>query len=126
MNSRPPGLRPAADVGQPGERADAGEHQVVGFRAEYLDRVVHRRHVVVDRRAGALGEPARVRDRGVREVKAAHPRTQSGQRQRVRADVTLQVHAAQPGEVAKARPVEGHHLGQERRIGDQPLDLVIG
>ena len=67
----------------------------------------------VDVGARALREPARLRERRRREVQAGHPGAEPRQRESVRADVALQVHAAQPGDVAEPRHVEPHDVAEE-------------
>src|SRR5258708_38637370 len=40
--------------------------------------------------------------------------------------MTLQMDAAQAGDVTEQRQVEAHHIAQVLRIGDEPLDAVVG
>ena len=133
MKNRPPGLsrsahhlRPPRHIGQPAQHPDPGVDDVVRSRAQHLDRVVHVGDVVVDRRAGRRRERPRLLDRGGGEVQPGHRRAQPGQRQRVGADVALQVRAPQAGQVTQPRPVEGDHVGQVGRVGDVALDAVVG
>ncbi len=81
---------------------------------------------VVDVRAGLLGEAAGLLEGGGREVEARHPGAEPGERERVGADVALEVDPAQPGDVAEERLVEADDVAQVRRVGDEPLEPVPG
>ena len=102
MNSRPPGASSAATT--PAQRRMSGSQQSapipVNTRSNApapstLGRVVDVGLDEVDVGAGRGGEPARLGERGRGEVEPGHPRAEPRQRDRVGADVALQVHAAQ-------------------------------
>ena len=59
------------------------------------------------------------------EVQAGHGRPQPGQRDRVGADVALQVHAPQPADVTQPGLVEPDHVAQVARVIGEPADLVV-
>jgi hypothetical protein len=99
--------------------------EVVRLRPQHLHRVVHVGDVVVDRGAGRLRQGSGLLDRGGGEVQPGHRGAEPGQRQRVGADVALQVRAAQAGQVAEPGPVEPHHAGQVPGIGGEPLETVV-
>jgi len=63
---------PAADVGQPAQRAHAGEHQVEPLGAQHVDRRVHLRLHEVDVVAGTGDEAVGLLHRGGREVEPGH------------------------------------------------------
>ena len=75
---------------------------------------------------GFRDEGARLLDRSWGEVQAGHPGAQARKTDGVGADVALQVHAAQPANVAEPEPVEPHHLADESRVVDEPLHVVAG
>lgn len=93
------------------ERDDV--HVVTGQRREDLDVS-----------AGVGHQPPRRGERGGREVEPDDLRPEPVQRQRVGADVALQVHRAQPADVAQARAVEGDDMAQLVLTGQQPLAVV--
>ena len=115
---------PAADVGQPVDRAPGDEHAIErrGLR--------NRRRRIVQVRldeARPPGEPelgrqrARGRDRGLREVEAHHVRAQLRERQAAAAEVALQMEHAQP--------LDRPELGRLDRVqpaapGAQRIELI--
>ena len=115
---------PARDVGQPADRADPGVHQVEPAGAQHVHRVVQVGLDEVDVRVGALGQRARFGQRRCREVQRGHPGTEPVQRQGVRPDVALQVHAALAGQVTEPVLVEAHHVAEEVRLGQEALHRV--
>ncbi len=119
-------LGPACDVGQPAERADAREDEVEALAAERLGRAVEIGVDELDLCADRLGEPLRLRERGRREVESGHARAEPGERHRVGADVTLQMDAVEPGDVAEPGEIERHDLAQERRVVAEARDGVVG
>ena len=118
-------LGPAADVRQPAQRADTGEHQVKSPAPEHLggriDLSLHEPGIGAD----PLGQPPRLFHRRRREVQPGHRRPQPRQRHRVGADVTLQVHPAQPADGAQPGKVEPDDLAEETGIGSVLLQLVV-
>ncbi|GAA1563206.1 hypothetical protein GCM10009789_15330 [Kribbella sancticallisti] len=74
----------------------------------------------------AVREGLRLRDRRSRKVQPAHPGAEPREGHRVGADVALQVHPAEPGDVAQSRQVELHHLAEVLRILGEPLHPVVG
>src|SRR5262249_33680110 len=59
------------------------------------------------------------------EVHPCHRCPEPGQRDRVGADMALQVDAAQPPDVTEQRQGETHNVAQIMRIGDETLDVGI-
>jgi hypothetical protein len=119
------GPGPPADVGQPAQRADAGEHQVEHAGPQRVDGVVDVGADEVDVGTRAGGQTPGLGQRGGGEVEAGHPGTQPRQRDGVGADVALQVHPAYAGEVAQPRDVEPDDGAEVGGIGDEALDLVV-
>ncbi len=50
--------------------------------------------------------------------------TESGERESVSADVTLQMHYVEAVDTAETRKIEAHHVRQMRRIGSKLLESV--
>ena len=109
---RPPGRSsagdhpgPARDVGEPVERADSRVDEVeVGAEHVRAPRraPTRRTRASTPRRRG---EVARDRERARREVDAGDATAEPGERDGVGADVALEVHDVETGEVAEPRPV---------------------
>jgi len=148
--------RPLRDVGQPADRAPGREDEVEGLGlGQQVSRVVdvrlHEAGPIVD---AELGRHApRLLDRRQREVEADHARAAVRERERVGAEVALQVqhahvvhavreqaidarprdgveHAVAPPQrllvVEVRRDVHGHALVPVRPVGGAPLPLVLG
>ncbi len=119
-------LTPAVDVGQPAERADPGVDEVEPASLERLGRRVELGDDELRLHAGSFGEEPRLLDRRLGEVEAGHARAETGERDRVRSDVALEVHAVQPRDVAEPGEVEAHDTAQELRVLGETRDRVVG
>jgi hypothetical protein len=121
MNSLPPGRRSAATTPaqlpharQPAQRADARVDEVERRGCEDVEGAQHVRADEADVRTGRGGELCRGVERRLREVQSGDAaRAESGERQRVGADVALQVDDVESGDVAEAGQVEAHDIRQE-------------
>ncbi len=117
-------LSPAAHIGQPAQGADAGEDEVESLAAQGLDRGVHIGLDEVDFGTGLSGQCACLGQRLTGEVQARHVRAPSSQGDRVRADVALQVHSLESGDLPEQGNVEAHDIAEVCRILMEVLDLV--
>jgi hypothetical protein len=103
-------LGPLSDVRQPAERPDAGEDEVVAARAKHGGCVVDVGNVEVDLGARARRQLPGDRDGSGGEVQAGHPRSQPAERDRVGADVALEMDPAESRDVPEPGQVEAHHI----------------
>jgi len=110
-------LRPAADVRQPAERADAREGEIKQTATEHLRGEINVGFVKVDLCRREFGEAARLDERSRREIEPAHARAEPGERDRIRPDMALQMDAADPDDRPEPRQVKGHHLAEVAGIG---------
>ena len=117
---------PAADVGQPAQRPDTGEHKVEPARRQQVEGAVDLGLHELDVRARLGRQPSRLVEGGGGEVEPGHPRPEPGEGDRVGADVALQMHAPQSADVTEAGQVEADNLTEELGIDDEPVDGVAG
>jgi hypothetical protein len=119
-------LGPATDVGEPAQRPDPGVRQVELAGREHVERAIEVGFDELDVRARRGRQSPGFVDGGGGEVQAGHPRAQAGQRDRVRADVTLQMDAALAVDVPEPGQVEPDYRAEEARVGQETHDRVVG
>ena len=117
---------PAADAGQPAQRADPREHQVEPTLTENPDRVVDVSFDEFHGSAGPPGQLARLGQGGRREIQPGHRRAEPGQRDGVGPDVALQMDPAQAADVPEKRAVEPHYVAEERGVRRKAGNAVVG
>ena len=134
MKSRPPGrsrlgddLGPAADVGQPAERADAGVDEIEALAAERIGRAVEIGLDEVDRRlptASARRRPCS--SAGAEKSSAGHLARRAGRARPCRCRCgTAGAPRRGPSMSPSRGAVEAHDLAQERRIVGEARDGVV-
>ncbi len=114
-------VRPAVDVLEPVQRADAGVDDVEPAPAERLVGAHDVAHHPVRLEARARGQLGRRLHRGRGEVQSGDLRAQARPRQRVEAEVALQVHERQTVHVAELLWLE---RPQRRGTGQEAVDVV--
>jgi hypothetical protein len=113
------------DVREPAERPDPREYEVEPLGSEHVESRVHLRLDELHVALGLLGERSGLGQRRRREVEARHAGAEPSERDRVRADVALQVHALEAGDVAEQRQVEAHDVAEMAGIGPELLERVV-
>ena len=114
-------VRPALDVGQPVERAEAGVDDVEATPAERARRVVDVGVDEVGLETGAACDVACRLDRGRREVQPRDPCALTGPGERVQAEMALQVQERRARDAGQLALLEG---AQGRAAGEEPVDVV--
>ena len=116
---------PARDARQPAESADAGKDEVELFPTQSRHCVVDVGLDVVHVIAGPRDQGTRLLDRDRREVQPSHPGAETGQADRVGADVTLQMDPAKTAHVTEQGAVEPHHMADVPGVVDETLNVVV-
>src|SRR5580658_9928068 len=94
--------------------------------AEYDTGRVHIRQHELHLRAGRGGETTRLLEGRRREIDPRHTSAEPRQRDRVGADMTLQMYGIEPSNIPEPRHVEPHNVAQKRRIVREAAERVVG
>lgn len=123
-------VRPARDVGDPADGADAGEDEVKGGGGEHGEGVVDggfdKGEAVAAGGGRQRGELAGFGEGGCRKVEARdRGGAKAGEGERVRRDVALEVHGAEACYVTEEGDVEADDIGEVAWVLNKVLDVVV-